>query len=213
MPGLHGAKRIKMSQDGLHLYVPSSTSDAIVVMGRNPADGTLTHIQTLVDDIGGIDGLDNTDDLVLSPDGQNVYCVGGQDDAIAVFNRNSGTGMLTQIQLLMDTAQAIDGLNGATGVAVSPDGKSVYVAGANDDAIAVFSRESVAGMLTFEEVHLNGLFGIDGLNAVNDVKVSDNGLHVYTISATDDAVSVFSRDTATTKTPKPRLNEKQVVNL
>ena len=53
---------------------------------------------------------------------------------------------------------------GASGVTVSPDGKYVYAIGASDDAVAVFSRDSATGKLTFVEVQK------DGVGTLNDPK-------------------------------------------
>ncbi len=41
-----------------------------------------------------------------------------------------------------------DGLAGALSVAVSPDNKSVYAAGFDDDAVSILSRDPATGALT-----------------------------------------------------------------
>jgi hypothetical protein len=75
----------------------------------------------------------------VSPDGKHVYVTGFNDDAVAVFSRNTATGALTFVEFQQDGVGGVDGLDGAAGVDISPDGKHVYVTGAGDDAVAVFS--------------------------------------------------------------------------
>ncbi|MCB0196021.1 MAG: beta-propeller fold lactonase family protein, partial [Anaerolineae bacterium] len=88
------------------------------------------------------------------------------------------------------------GLDGASSVTVSGDGKHVYVAGSRDDAVAVFSRDSSSGQLTFVEMLQDGVDGVDGLNGASSVTVSGDGKHVYVAGYDDNAVSVFSRDSS-----------------
>jgi 6-phosphogluconolactonase (cycloisomerase 2 family) len=71
---------------------------------------------------------------------------------VAVFTRNSSTGALAFVEVHKDGASGVDGLNGADSVTVSPDGSHVYVAaGSSDNSVAVFSRNSSTGALTFVE--------------------------------------------------------------
>jgi DNA-binding beta-propeller fold protein YncE len=58
-----------------------------------------------------------------------------------VFTRNTTTGALTYSGVFKDGIGGVDGLNGAYCVTVSPDGKSVYVTGHDDNALAVFNRD------------------------------------------------------------------------
>src|SRR5918999_2342816 len=46
-------------------------------------------------------------------------------------------------------AQSVDGLSGAQSVAVSPDGKSVYIASNEDAAIARFERNTTTDALIY----------------------------------------------------------------
>ncbi len=72
----------------------------------------------------------------------------------------------------------MEGRIGDSGVTVSPDGSHVYATGYSDDAVAVFSRNSSTGALTFVEVLKDGTGGVDGLDAAYGVTVSPDGSHV-----------------------------------
>ncbi len=50
----------------------------------------------------------------------------------------------------------VDGLDGTSGVAVSPDGKHVYATGYVDDGLAVFGRDAATSALSFLEVEIRG---------------------------------------------------------
>lgn len=195
--GLQDAKRLAVSPDGNHLYVPSSSDDAIVVFSRNSTTGALTYVETIRDGVGGVDGLDGAHEVLISPDNQHLYAVGYVDDAVVVFSRNTSTGTLTHIETHLDGISGIDGLNNARGLAISPDGKHLYVASATDDAIAVFSRNSTTGALTYVERQQDGIGGADGLNGAYGICVSSDGNQVYVASYVDDAVAVFSRNSTT----------------
>jgi 6-phosphogluconolactonase (cycloisomerase 2 family) len=80
----------------------------------------------------------------------------------------------------------------AIAVSVSSDGKHVYVAGADDNAVAVFSRDASTGKLMVVEVEKDGVGGVDGLGGARSVTVSPDGKHVYAAGADDDAVAVFA---------------------
>lgn len=88
-------------------------------------------------------------------------------------------------------------LDGAYGLATSPDGNHLYAAGYYDGVIAVFSRDSATGGLTLIEIQRDGVDGIDGLDSVMDVAVSPDGGHLYAVGDWDDGLAVFSRDGTT----------------
>ena len=195
--GLDGANRLAISPDGKHLYVPAGTDDAVVVFSRNSSTGALTYVETQKDGISGVDGLLGAFEACVSPDNQHVYVTGQSDDMIAVFSRNTSTGALTFVEVQTDGVSGVDGLNGARGIAVAPDGNHVYATASIDDAVSVFSRNSSTGALTYVEMQKNGVGGVDGLNAAYGVCVSADNNHVYVASLTDDALVGFSRNTGT----------------
>lgn len=156
-------------------------------------------------------GMGRGIDLALSPGGESLYAVSdsaGSDsgvDSITQFSAGPGGG-LSPVTCISDNdsgsgscPQRADGLGGAFGVAVSPDGSSVYVLASGDDAIAHFSR-AADGSLSYVGCIDDNDSGADdcaqstdGLGFPFDVAVSPDGRSVYTVSFGDEAVSRFDR--------------------
>lgn len=109
---------------------------------------------------------------------------------------------------------AARGIFGASGAAVSPDGKNVYVASAPDSfgALSSFSRDPATGVLTQLPgkqgcISSSGRSGHNltdpkvcakgkGLSFLNDVAISGDGRTLYALSAFS-GVDTFRRDPAT----------------
>jgi len=195
--GLNGARSVAVSPDGGHVYVVGDWDGAVAVFGRDGVTGALTFVEREKDGVDGVDGLAWARSVAVSLDGGHVYVAGYGDDAVAVFGRDGVTGALTFVEMQQDGVGNVDGLNGADAVTVSPDGGHVYVASANGDAVAVFSRDGATGALSFVEVHKDTDPGVDGLDNATSVAVSSDGSHVYVAGRNDNAVAVFSRNGAT----------------
>lgn len=195
--GLAAPKRLTLSHDGQHLYVVTSTDNSLVVFSRNAATGALTYVETHFDGANGVDGLSGAFDVQLSPDDQHVYVVASVDGSISWYARNTSTGALTYLNTIFHTDAGISGLAGVHALKLSPDGQYVYTAGTDADGIAVFARNAGSGALTFVESQLNGINGVSGLNGIYDLALSPDDGHLYTVSAIDDAIAVFSRNSTT----------------
>src|SRR5206468_1591322 len=114
---------------------------------RNPTTGALTPAGCIADPSHNPDhcaktakGLDDAGGVRVSADGKSVYATGFIANAIVAFKRNPTTGALTPAGCIADPshnpdhcAKTAKGLDGASGVAVSEDGKSVYAAGSIDN--------------------------------------------------------------------------------
>jgi DNA-binding beta-propeller fold protein YncE len=212
--GLNSAAGVAVSSDGTSVYVVSFTDDTIVRFDR-AANGVLTPAGCIEDvEINGLcggeaQGLNSAAGVAVSSDGASVYAVSQDDDAIVRFDR-AADGTLSNSSCIEDVETNLEcdnvgatgevqGLDRAVDVAVSPDGASVYVAGANDDAIVRFDR-GASGALSNSSCLSDTATGAcgptetaDGLNQPAGVTVSSDGASVYAVSQNSDAIVRFDR--------------------
>ena len=194
--GLGGARSVIVSPDGKHVYAAGFLDNALAVFARNAATGALSFVEYQQDGVAGVDGLAGAHSVAISPDGKHVFVAGFEDSAVAVFSRNPTSGHLSFVEVDKNGVGGVAGLGGIDSVAVSPDGKHVYAAGYDDNAIAVFSRNPTTGSLSFVEIEKNGVAGVQGLGGAEWVSVSPDGRHVYAAAYYDSAVAIFGRDAA-----------------
>ena len=221
--GLNAPNGLGMSVDGKSVYAASIGSDAVAIFDRDPVRGALTPKAGTAGCISEPAprracrrgrALNGAFDLAVSPDGENVYVAAQLSDAVAIFERDPATGALSQ---KAGTAGCIsetgtggvceDGtaLDGVVSVAVSSEGRSVYAASTNSDAVAIFDRDPSTGALTQKAgtsacISETGTGGVChdgmGLDSAAGVAVSGDGASVYVASQLSDAVAVFDRDPA-----------------
>ena len=205
--GLNGAAGVAVSPDGRHVYATGELEDALAVFERDSASGALTFVEEQKDVLdgslaggdAGLRRLNGAHGVVVSPDGAQVYVTSKTGDALTVFSRDVATGALTFVQTKYDSVGGVNGLDGAEGIAISPDGAHVYVAGRNDNALAVFARDASTGAVTFVEMDRDGVAGVTGLAGAKAVAVSPDGAHVYAAGSLDNAVAAFTRDAGSGK--------------
>ncbi len=191
--GLNQPIALALSSDGKSLYCAGYGDHTVSVFRRDAGTGKLEYLERQRDGVGGVDGLNLTHDLTVSLDGKNVYAVGYGDNAVVVFERNLNSGLLSFVERLRDGIGGVDGLNQASSVHSSFDGKHVYVSGFADDALALFNRSSVDGSLSFVKRYKDGSNGGTALDAPFSLRVSADGKNVYVSAESDNALTVFAR--------------------
>jgi DNA-binding beta-propeller fold protein YncE len=191
-------RSLAFSPDGSSLYVVGATWDTLVRFTVG-ADGALT-LAGCAEDAAlpesdcatEVPGLENMLRVVVSPDGASVY-VSGEEGAIGHFSASLGLLSCYREVTVAGCETQAEPLSAPYGMAVSPDGKHLYVTSVGRDAITWFTR-GVGGALisagciaddddatTFsdncaEEAGVNYDF-------VNHITFSPNGEHAY---ATDE---------------------------
>jgi hypothetical protein len=160
-----------LSPDGRNLYVRGS--DYIGVFDRNTANGLLTEkvgaSRCVVEEFpiasGCTQGYGTTGnglETAVSPDGRHVYVASTSPGGVAIFNRNTGDGTISQPGAAADRCITTDGtsgssggtecgaggasLGGATAVSLDPQGAYAFVSGAAGQT--VFRRDANTGLLT-----------------------------------------------------------------
>jgi hypothetical protein len=162
------------SPDFHNIYATAQTGGGAIAILTVQSDGSLSQVQGIDGCVteNGSDGAGNacTDgtaigieyQLSVSPDGRHVYAASSAPQAVALFNRDTTTGALTQKSGL-DGCISQNGYPDASNTPrcrtqasitsplatrITPDGKYVYVLGSS--SIVAFSRASSNGLLTFQ---------------------------------------------------------------
>jgi DNA-binding beta-propeller fold protein YncE len=151
--GLRGARDVVVSPDGGSAYVASSGDHAVVRFDRS-SGGALTPAGCIWES-GSIDGcstthpgLDGALAVTVSRDGASVYVASSTDSAVVRFDRTAN-GALTPKGCIADPdafeaadcAASQQGLTGASGIGISPEGGSIYVSSVTDASLVLIDRE------------------------------------------------------------------------
>jgi DNA-binding beta-propeller fold protein YncE len=203
---LADARDVAVSPDGKSVYVTGGFSSSITSFRRS-ADGALSD--------GGCfanrgrhgcrkpihNSLHFTAEVAVSPDGRSVYVTSAS--ALTRFKRDD-RGALTYAGCYADRGAhgcrklRHGSVRSAGGIAVSPDGGSVYVAGTHDNVINRFNRKANGAL------HYKGCFsnrGIDGcrkprhvsFREPGEIAVSSDGRSVYVSGVRADSLTRFRR--------------------
>ena len=152
-----------------------------------------------------------TQSVAVSPDGRHAYVVAWVNGALTIFDRLAD-GTLRQkpgipgcfssraAELLPGYCAPVTAIRGAYSVAVSPDGRNVYVASLLSSAVAVFDR-AADGTLTQKSGSAGCISdsgaapcadGV-GLGGARAVTISPDGASVYVAAEESGAIAVFDR--------------------
>lgn len=212
---------LAISPDGDNVYAAAALGNALDVFIRNSSTGALTQVGggagciveaplagcTTGSQLGGADAV------AVSPDGGDVYVTSVLSNSVTSFARTSSTGQLTQLTgtsacvlyVLAVGCSLGQALDAPEGLAVSPDGASVYATAFASGAIDVLDRSSESGALTQKPRRAGCLAAGPpqscalgrGLLGASSIAVSPDGKTVYSAAFASNAVGVFKRVTKT----------------
>lgn len=193
--GLDEASGVALSPEGRHAYATGREDDALVVFVRDATAETLSFVEVLFDQVAGVFGLDGASSVTVSHDGRHVYATGEVDDALAVFARDASADTLAFVEDHVDGVGGVFGLDGASSVTATTDGRHVYVTGAVSGAVAWFARDASLDTLSFIDARVDGVDGVEGLAGARSIaEIPPGGLRLYVAGAVDDSISIFRRD-------------------
>jgi DNA-binding beta-propeller fold protein YncE len=205
------------SEDGLSVYAAAAGSNALVILDRDPSTGQLSQPADasgcITDqEVAGCTlgrELEGANAVEVSPGDETVYVTSLFSNSITAFARTPADGDLAQLEgtsgCIVYVVAVGCGLGQAMsapeGLAISPDGASLYATAFRSNAIDVLDRDTAGGALvqkpgkpgcaavkTTPNCRLGRLLGGAGSAAV-----SGDGRFVYATAFASDAVGVFER--------------------
>src|SRR3954451_20793366 len=225
--GLGGAEALTLSPDGRFAYSYSYSTGAVAILSRDPSTGALTQADdpaacvarsSLSGDCTAgrmpSGGSDTAHAMVITPDGRFLFVAGYSGAVVSVFSRDVSTGALAEVPGTDGCVSTggLDSNGGATcstfakldqpqALALSPDGKFLYVAGYAAAGLTIFSV-GATGALT----HLADPDGCVTAAATAgctqtryaqrfyDIALSPDGHTLYAVNDLDDVVLAFTRN-------------------
>ena len=208
---LNGANYLAVSGDGKLLFVTAYLDHTISVWRVNAEAGTLMRSSVYQGSLDGTRGLFGVRGIVVS--GELLFVAADSADTLGVWRVNAEEGTLSLAALYQDSRVEqeddeyienvngrVDGLRQATGVAVSGDGKLLFVTAPGDLTLSVWRVNAEAGTLSqtalyqdpdafFRINEVDGRF--DGLAGARNPAVSGDGALLFVTGQFDDALSVW----------------------
>ena len=214
---LKGVEGLAISGDGTSVYAAAALSNAVVELNRDPATGALAQagdgsgclVETALSGCTLGRELAGANAVAVSPDDDNVYVTSLFSNSVTAFDRSVTDGALAQkeatnacLTYLRSTGCSFGrALVAPEGVAVSPDGRNVYLASYESGAIDVLDRRAEGGAVR-QKPGAQGCLAIKGrgcararaLKGVSSIALSPDGRHLYSTAYESDAVGVFRRN-------------------
>jgi DNA-binding beta-propeller fold protein YncE len=183
-----------------------------------PPIGGLTETQCLSERVGNgcvaAPGIAGARMVAVSPDGKNVYVASGTGGgatggAVAAFARNPFTGTLTELNCIGAVtgggcSATASGLSGAWGVAVSPDGATIYVTSPTfgGGSVAAFARDPATGAIgseldCFDENNVAPCLDGHGLGGASGIAATSSAVYVASPTLTTGGLTSFARGAVT----------------
>ena len=221
---LERATGVTVSPDGKNVYVAAGATNGegdIAAFERDTAEeGALKPLPGKEACVSSylaptectrVEYLNGTEDLAVSPDGNNVYANSFDENAVIELQRGESTGALTQLaspnecvmtEPVKEGCSPARGIAGTLGVAISRDGTNLYASGSGESAEAAFARAPATGALSelaepYECVTSNssgcGAVEAVGLGGARRVAVSPDGTNLYLAGQNASAIVELSR--------------------
>jgi 6-phosphogluconolactonase (cycloisomerase 2 family) len=226
--GLNGVDALAISPDGHYLYAVSyglkPGQDSVVALQIEPRTGALRPLpggggcwQSLPgSDCPAVAGLEGASAITISPDGRFVYVASEVSGAVRGFARNASTGALTPLygsggcvssgnyaDMDRSCEQKVAQLGGARSLALSPDGRELYVAAFSPGAVVTLGRNPTTGRLLAlppnclqAQADASCPMGRTLLRGAAALALTPNGAILYVLAEGADALVELQRDPA-----------------
>ena len=177
---------VAFSKDGRFAFVAELGLDRVYSYRFNPAKPSLAPFNPpYVATTAGA----GPRRLVLAPNGNFLYVNHETDSKVSVFAVNGGG--LREIQQISTLPDNFSGRNTTAEIAISSDGRFVYVSNRGDDSVVVFAVDHNTGGLALRQRAPS--LG----KSPRNITIDPSGNYLFAANQNSDNITVFKRDTAT----------------
>ncbi|MEI7341483.1 beta-propeller fold lactonase family protein [Pectobacterium brasiliense] len=194
--GLGTVTAAARTTDGLAVYV-SDDKGAIALFQRDANSGELIYVRTFA----AAEGVTGISQLQVSAEGNSVYALRADGNAIVWFSRDANGELTHKATIASDYNIDNGNLNNIKGIALSDDGKNLYLINSYSDQLAYFSRDTATGALTYVEALGGDMNNPPYLWAPTSILSRGNLLFVTTAINDTSTVIVYQRDDSGKLTP------------
>jgi uncharacterized repeat protein (TIGR01451 family) len=182
-----GAYDIAVTPNGKSAYVTNSQARTVSQYGINLTTGKLTPKSPAKVAVGGIPLL-----VAVTPDGKFAYVVRLKSNTdfrgdVLEYRINHRTGVLRSRPVATVVTAP-----GAEGIAIAPDGKSLYISNVMPGGVSEFTINPTTGKLTPKSPAT-----VATGPGAHDLAVAPDGKNAYVITVGDDTVSQYRIDART----------------
>ncbi len=189
---LDGVTAVRLSPDNRFAITAAFRSKASVLFSRDAKTGRLKKVDSIEQGKSTPAQLEWAIDAAWSPDSAYAYVIAPNSAAVNVFRITAKPALqFVEAELGEDRC-----FRGVRGIAVSPDGKFVYVASEYAATLVVLNRDAQTGRLDVHQILQDGEGKAEGLSGAFSVAVSPGGRFVYVSSGRfrgNDAITIFEK--------------------
>lgn len=199
---VHNIIDLAVSPDGRHLYAVSCSNQSLLVFSRDPTTGNIQSLHAIIDEVfagqyGLLPGGELFHNLMISPNGKYLYWLYNTYDnrgVLAVFERDSNSGQVAKIQVLMNGDLKLGPYNVPRWMAISPDGKHLYGGGGNNTKILIFACEMETGTIVHVAFYDPAPSSPAGNWDKGGISISPDGLNLCVTDVFADKIRILTRN-------------------